>query len=80
MSILAFLIVGILAGWIAGKIMKGKGFGLFGDLGVGVLGAFIGGFIFRFLGLHAFGFIGNLVTAVVGAIVFLYVLRLIKKT
>lgn len=80
MSIIAFLIIGIIAGWIAGKIMKGKGFGLFGDLGIGVLGALIGGFIFDIFGLHAFGFIGNLVTAVVGAVVFLYVLRLIKST
>lgn len=80
MNIIAFLLVGIVAGWIAGKIMKGKGFGLFGDLGVGVLGALIGGFIFDIFGLHAFGFIGNLVTAVVGAVLFLYVLRLIKSS
>jgi len=80
MSIIAFLVIGIIAGWIAGKIMKGKGFGLFGDLGVGVLGAMIGGFIFHFFGFFAFGFIGNLVTAVVGAVVFLYILRLFKSS
>ncbi len=80
MSIIAFLVIGIIAGWIAGKIMKGKGFGLFGDLGVGVLGAMIGGFIFHFFGFYAFGFIGNLVTAVVGAVLFLYILRLVKSS
>ena len=78
MSIIAFLIIGLLAGWIAGKIMKGEGFGMIGNLVVGIIGALVGGFVFSFVGLHAFSFIGRLATSVVGAIIFLYVLQLIK--
>lgn len=79
MGIIAFLIVGLLAGWIAGKIMKGEGFGMIGNMVVGIIGALVGGFVFSFVGLHAFSFIGQLVTSVVGAIIFLYVLQLIKR-
>ena len=79
MSIFAFLLVGLLAGWIAGKIMKGEGFGMIGNLVVGIIGALVGGFVFSFVGLHAFSFFGRLVTSVVGAIIFLYVLQLIKR-
>ncbi|HKI45192.1 MAG TPA: GlsB/YeaQ/YmgE family stress response membrane protein [Balneolales bacterium] len=79
MSIIAFLIIGLLAGWIAGKIMKGEGFGMIGNLVVGIIGALVGGFVFSFVGLHTFSFIGRLVTSVVGAIIFLYVLQLIKR-
>jgi len=79
MGIFAFLIVGLLSGWIAGKIMQGEGFGMIGNLVVGIIGALVGGFVFSFVGLHAFSFIGRLVTSVVGAIIFLYVLQLIKR-
>jgi uncharacterized membrane protein YeaQ/YmgE (transglycosylase-associated protein family) len=74
-----FLAIGILAGWLAGKIMRGGGFGLLGDLVVGVIGAVVGGWIFGLLHIAAWGLIGSLVTALVGAMAFLYVLRLIKK-
>lgn len=79
MSILWFLLIGIAAGWLAGQIMKGGGFGLVGDLIVGVIGALLGGFLFGLLGLSAYGMLGQLVTATVGAIVLLFVLRLIKR-
>ncbi len=74
-----FLAIGILAGWLAGKIMRGGGFGLLGDLVVGVIGAVVGGWIFSLLHIAAWGLIGSLVTALVGAMAFLYLLRLIKK-
>ncbi|HAW91536.1 MULTISPECIES: GlsB/YeaQ/YmgE family stress response membrane protein [unclassified Arsukibacterium] len=80
MNFIAFLIIGALAGWIAGNIMKGKGFGLLGNMLVGIVGAFIGGFLFRLIGLASFGFIGSLITATVGAIVLIYVVSLIKKS
>ncbi|MDX1537165.1 GlsB/YeaQ/YmgE family stress response membrane protein [Arsukibacterium sp.] len=80
MNFIAFLIIGALAGWIAGNIMKGKGFGLLGNMLVGIVGAFVGGFLFGLLGLASFGFIGSLVTATVGAIVLIYVVSLIKKS
>jgi uncharacterized membrane protein YeaQ/YmgE (transglycosylase-associated protein family) len=73
------ILLGILAGWLAGKIMKGSGFGLLGDLVVGILGSILGSFLFGLFGLVAFGLIGRLVMAVVGAIVLLWLLRRIKK-
>jgi uncharacterized membrane protein YeaQ/YmgE (transglycosylase-associated protein family) len=79
MDIIWFLIIGIVAGWLAGKIMRGGGFGLLGDLVVGVIGALLGGFLFGLLGLSVNGLIGSLVTATVGAIVLLFLIRLIKR-
>ncbi|MBW5799818.1 GlsB/YeaQ/YmgE family stress response membrane protein [Halomonas elongata] len=79
MSIIAWLIIGGLAGWIAGNIMRGGGFGLLGNIGVGIVGAVVGGFLFSLLGLSSGGFIGSLVTAVVGAVVLLWVIAKVKK-
>jgi len=80
MHILWFILIGLVAGWLAGKIMKGKGFGVFGDIVVGVIGALIGGFLFRELGVSlGGGLIGSLIVAGIGALVLLYVLRLVKK-
>ena len=78
-SLILFLVIGLIAGWLAGRIMKGGGYGMWGDLVVGVIGAFIGGWVFGLLGITAGGIIGSLVTAVVGAVILLYLLRLIKK-
>jgi len=58
MQILIFLCVGMLACWFAGKILKGKGFGLIGNINVGGIGAFVGEFLFRVLGVNTAGFIG----------------------
>lgn len=67
MSLLWFLIVGVVAGWLAGKLVRGGGFGLVGDLAVGVVGAFVGGFLFRALGASAGGgLIGSIVVATIG--------------
>jgi uncharacterized membrane protein YeaQ/YmgE (transglycosylase-associated protein family) len=79
MDIVWFLIIGIVAGWLAGKIMRGGGFGLIGDLVVGVIGALLGGFLFGLLGLSANGLIGSLVTATVGAVVLLFLIHLVKR-
>ena len=79
-SLILFLVIGCLAGFLAGKIMKGSGFGLLGDLVVGVLGAFIGGWVFSLLGIAAGGIVGALIVALVGASLLLYVVRLIKKS
>jgi uncharacterized membrane protein YeaQ/YmgE (transglycosylase-associated protein family) len=78
-DIVWFIIIGIIAGWLAGKIMRGGGFGLLGDLVIGVIGALLGGFIFGQLGISAGGLIGSLVTATVGAIILLFLIRLIKR-
>jgi len=79
MHLLWFLIIGVAAGWLAGQLMKGGGFGLIGDLVVGVIGAFLGGWLLGALGIVAGGLIGSLVTATVGAVVLLFLIRLIKK-
>ena len=81
MHLLWFIIIGLVAGWLAGKVMKGKGFGIVGDIVVGVIGALIGGFLFRTLGLSPDGgLIGSLIVATIGAVVLLVLLRLFKKT
>ena len=72
MGVIAWLIIGGLAGWIAGHLMRGGGFGILGNIGVGVVGALVGGFLFGLLGLEAGGFIGSLVTATVGSVVLLW--------
>ena len=74
-----FAVVGLVAGWLAGVLMKGGGFGLIGDLVVGVLGALLGGFLFGALGISAGGFFGSVVVATVGAVVLIFLLRLIKR-
>jgi uncharacterized membrane protein YeaQ/YmgE (transglycosylase-associated protein family) len=78
-SLILFLVIGLVAGWLAGRIMKGGGFGLVGDLVVGVIGALLGGWLFSLLGISLGGIIGSLVMALVGAIVLLFLVRLIKK-
>ena len=67
--------IGILAGWLAGKIMRGKGFGVLLDLVLGVVGSLIGGLVFGLLGLHAYGLIGSIVVATTGAVMLLYLVR-----
>jgi uncharacterized membrane protein YeaQ/YmgE (transglycosylase-associated protein family) len=78
-NLILFLVVGVVAGWMAGRIMKGGGFGLLGDMVVGVIGAFVGGWLFGFLGIATGGILGLLITALVGALVLLYVIRLVKR-
>ena len=73
------LIVGAIAGWTAGNLMKGGGFGLVGNIAVGIIGSFVGNAVFRALGMHAGGFLGSLITAVVGAVLLLGVVGLFKK-
>jgi len=79
MNIILFLIIGGIAGWLAGLIMKGRGFGVMANIGIGIVGSFLGGFVFRMLGLAAQGAIGELVTATVGAVLLLAVVSAIKK-
>jgi len=79
MEFLWFILIGIAAGWLAGQILKGGGYGLVGDLIVGVIGALLGGWLFGLAGIAAAGLIGQLVVATIGAIVLILLLRLIKK-
>lgn len=78
-GLIIFLAIGAIAGWLAGTIMKGGGFGLIGNIVVGIVGAVVGGFVFGFLGISTGGLIGSIITATVGAVVLLAVVRVIKK-
>lgn len=78
-DLLVFLAIGAVAGWLAGTLMKGGGFGLLGNIVVGIVGAVVGGFVFGMLGISAGGFIGSIVTATFGAVLLIFAIRLIKK-
>ena len=78
MNLILFLIIGGLAGFIAGKIMRDGGFGLLGNIVVGVIGSFIGGMMLGVLGVGDSGIIMGLIGAVLGAVVLIYVVGLIK--
>ena len=78
-SIVIFLLIGAVAGWLAGVVVKGGGFGLVGDIVVGILGAFLAGILFPQLHLGLTGIGGAIIYAAIGAIVLLLVIRLIKR-
>jgi len=79
MSLVWFLIIGALAGYFAGQLTKGSGFGLGMNLVIGIIGAVLGGFLFGLLGLAAYGLIGSLITATIGAVVLLWIVKMVKK-
>ena len=75
-----FLLVGLIAGWLAGRVMRGGGYGVIGDMIVGVIGALIGGWLFGVLGIGlGLGLIGSIITAFVGAVILIALLRLIRR-
>ena len=78
-KLIIFLAVGLFAGWAAGRLMKGSGFGIVGNLIVGVVGALIGGFLFKLIGFSYHGLLGEVVISVVGAIVFVILIGFIKR-
>jgi uncharacterized membrane protein YeaQ/YmgE (transglycosylase-associated protein family) len=79
-SILIVLVVGVVAGWLAGQLVKGSGFGLIGDLIVGIIGAFIGGWLLPRLGISlGAGIISAIITATIGAVILLVVIRLVRR-
>ena len=80
MDLLWFLIVGLIAGWLAGVVMKGGGYGVIGDMIVGVIGALLGGWLFGRLGISAGGgLIGAIIVAFIGAVILIFLLRVIKR-
>jgi len=80
-GIIAWLIIGAIAGWLAGPLVKGSGFGIVVDIVVGIVGAFIGGWLAGVLHLSlGGGWIGSIITAVVGAVILLFVIRLFKRS
>ena len=80
-GIIAWIIIGVVAGWLTGKIMKGSGFGFFVDMIVGIIGAMVGGFLSYHLGLggvREHGLIMSIVIAVIGAVILTWIVRLIS--
>jgi uncharacterized membrane protein YeaQ/YmgE (transglycosylase-associated protein family) len=79
-GIIIWLVIGAIAGWLAGSLVKGGGFGLIGDIVVGIVGAFIGGWLAGVLGINiGGGFVASIITATAGAIVLILILRLIRR-
>ncbi|HEV2205797.1 MAG TPA: GlsB/YeaQ/YmgE family stress response membrane protein [Candidatus Acidoferrales bacterium] len=79
MSLLWTILIGIFAGFLAGHVVRGKGFGLLMDLLVGIVGSILGGWLFSLVGLAAYGLIGRLFTAFIGAVILLWLLRALKR-
>ena len=79
-NLIYVLIIGAIAGWLAGQIRRGYGFGLIGNIIVGIVGAFAGNWIFNALGVSlGAGVVGTVITAVIGALVVLFLIGLIKR-
>jgi uncharacterized membrane protein YeaQ/YmgE (transglycosylase-associated protein family) len=79
-SLIVLLIVGAIAGWLAGQIVRGFGFGLVGNIVVGIVGAVIAGWLFPRLGISlGGGLIGSIVAAAIGAVILLFVIGLIRR-
>jgi len=79
-SLLVFLIVGAIAGWLAGLLVKGYGFGLLGNIVVGIVGAFIAGWLLPRIGISlGTGMVAAIINAVIGAVILLVLIRLVKR-
>ena len=80
MSLIAWIVVGLIAGWLAGQLMKGSGYGVLADIVLGILGGVVGGWIFGVLGVWpGGGLIGSIVVALVGAVVLVSITRVLKR-
>jgi uncharacterized membrane protein YeaQ/YmgE (transglycosylase-associated protein family) len=80
MGFLAWIVVGLIAGWLAGQVMKGGGYGVLVDIVLGILGGVLGGWIFGMLGIwQGGGMIGSIIVAFVGAVILVWITRLLKK-
>ena len=73
------IVIGILAGFLAGKIMRGRGYGVLMDLLLGIVGSILGGMVFGLLGLNSSGIVGQLVVATAGAVLLIYIVRRLRS-
>ena len=79
-SLIVILFVGLVAGWLAGKVVRGAGFGIIGDIIIGIVGAFIASWLFPKLGIHiGGGLISEIIYSAIGAIILLLVVRLVRS-
>jgi len=80
MGFIAWIVVGLIAGWLAGQVMKGGGYGVLVDIILGILGGVLGGWVFGLLGIHlGAGMIGSIIVAFVGAVILVAITRLLKR-
>jgi uncharacterized membrane protein YeaQ/YmgE (transglycosylase-associated protein family) len=79
MGFIYWIIAGLIAGWAAGKIMSGGGYGTIADILLGIVGGVVGGWLVGMLGIHAGGMISSIVVAIIGAVILIWITRLIKK-
>jgi uncharacterized membrane protein YeaQ/YmgE (transglycosylase-associated protein family) len=79
MQILIWIISGIIAGWLAGLLVRGGGFGLIGDLIIGLLGGIIGGWLAGLFGLQAVSWLGNIITAAIGGVILVVIVRILRR-
>jgi len=75
---ITWIVIGLVAGWLAGKIMKGSGYGILGDIAVGLIGSVVGGFVVGQFLVGTTGFLGSIVVALIGACLFIFLLRVIS--
>jgi uncharacterized membrane protein YeaQ/YmgE (transglycosylase-associated protein family) len=78
-ALIYWIVVGLIAGWLAGKVMKGGGYGPLMDIVLGIVGGIVGGWLFGMLGISAGGLIGSIIVAFVGAVILVWISRLLKK-
>ena len=78
-SLVIWLLVGLIAGWLAGELTRGSGFGLWGNIVIGIIGAVLGGILLSALGVDPGGFLGEVVQAVIGALVLLALISVVRQ-
>lgn len=78
-NLIWWIVVGLIAGWAAGKIMKGGGYGAVMDIVLGIIGAVVGGWLMGLFGLHAVGFAGTIIVAIIGAVFLIWITRMLKR-
>ena len=79
MSLVWWIVVGLIAGWAAGKIMKGGGYGVVMDIVLGIVGAVVGGWLMGLLGIYSGSFLGTIIIAIIGAVFLIWLSRVLKK-
>lgn len=78
-GIIWWIVIGLIAGWAAGKIMKGRGYGVIADILLGIVGAIVGGWVVGLAGIRGGGLIWSILVAILGAVILIWLARLIKK-
>ena len=73
------LVIGLIAGWLAGKVMKGRGYGVLMDIVLGIVGGMIGRFVFGMLGLASWNVVGSIIVSFVGALILIWLVRQLKR-